>query len=323
MNLASPRELPPAGAAPARKRPGGGGRAAYLRKNWQKYLMLSVPLAMVFVFSYMPLYGLLIAFQKYNIMKGVWGSPWVGLDNFVFAFTLPRFWRVVLNTLRLSLLSLLFGFPIPILLAVVLNEMKHPKIVKSIQTFSYLPHFLSASIIGGIVFNLCAPGTGVFNQILKLLGRGDFPFLTDPAGWISTYVLSGIWQETGWQSIIYIAAITTINPEVFEAATVDGCSRLQRIWYVTLPSIRPTIVLMLILSMGDIINVSFDKPYVLGNSIVSEVSEVISVYVYNVGLGQNNFTLATVVGLFQSVVGAAMVLTVNAVAKLFGEDGLW
>lgn len=299
------------------------GQPSGLRRNWQKYLMLAIPVVMVFIFSYAPMYGILAAFQKYNVIKGIWGSEWVGLDNFRDAFTLPRFWHVMGNTLRLSLLSLVFGFPMPIILAILLSEMANSKIVKCVQTFSYLPHFLSVSIVGGIVYNLCAPDTGLFNELLKLAGQDNAPFLTDSTWWIATYIVSDIWQGMGWGSIIYIASITTINPEMFEAAIVDGCSRLKRIWHITLPSIKPTIILMLILSMGGIIGVGFDKPYVFGNSMVSDVSEVISVFVYNVGLRENNFNLATVVGIFQSIVSAAMVLTVNAIAKWMGEEGLW
>lgn len=295
----------------------------YFKRNWQKYLMLVIPATFVLVFSYGPMYGILIAFQKFNIMQGVWGSKWVGFDNFIYAFTLPRFWKVIFNTLRISLLSLVFGFPVPILLAILISEMVNSKIAKSVQTISYLPHFLSASIVGGIVYNLCAPSVGVFNQIVKIMGLGEVPFLTDPKWWLFTYIISGIWQSMGWGAIIYIAAITGINPEMFESAKVDGCSRLQKIWYITLPSIKPTIILMLILSMGDIINVGFDRPYVFGNSMVSDVSEVISVFVYNVGLGESNYELATVVGLFQSIVGIALVLSVNAIAKVSGEEGIW
>ena len=295
----------------------------YLFNNWQKYLMLALPIILIFIFSYCPMYGILVAFQKYNIMKGIWGSEWIGLENFRYAFTLPRFWHVVVNTLRISLLSLIFGFPMPIILAILINEMRNARIVKCIQTFSYLPHFLSAAIVGGIVYNLCAPDTGIFNQLLALTGQDNAPFLTDNNWWIATYVVSDIWQGMGWGSIIYIAAIANINHEMFEASIVDGCNRLQRILHIILPSILPTIILMLILSMGGIISVGFDKPYVFGNPIVSDVSEVISIFVYNVGLGQNNYELATVVGLFQSLVGAAMVLTVNAIAKAIGEEGLW
>lgn len=294
----------------------------WFKRDWQKYAMLLLPMLFVLVFCYIPMYGVVIAFQDYNIMKGVFGSQWVGLENFIYAFSLPRFMRVLKNTLVLNMMGLILGFPMPILFALFISELKNAKIVKTIQTVSYLPHFLSTVIIGGLVSQLCAPDVGIFNLIIKSITGENFPFLTSNVPWMFTYVISGIWQAIGWDSIIYIAGILGINPELYEAATVDGAGRFQRIWHVTLPGIKPLIVLMLILSMGDIISIGFDKPYVFGNPMVSDVSEVISIFVYNVGLGQGNYSLATVVGLFQSVVGAIMVLTVNRIAKAMGEQGI-
>lgn len=294
----------------------------WVKKDWRKYLMLLIPLAFIVVFSYLPMYGILIAFQKYNIIKGIFHSEWVGLDNFIFAFTLPRFTRVLRNTLVLNLMGLFLGFPVPIIFAIIISEMRNKIFTKSVQTISYLPHFLSTVIVGGLIYQLCAPHTGLLNLISIALGGDNIPFLTQPVPWMFTYVVTGIWQSMGWSSIIYIAAITGINPELVEAATIDGANRLQRIWHITLTSIKPVVVLMLILSMGSIISISFDKPYIFGNPMVSEVSEVISIFVYNVGLGEGNFSLATVVGLFQSVVGAIMVLTVNRIAKALGEQGI-
>jgi len=295
----------------------------YLRRDWQKYLMLALPLLHLFIFSYLPMHGILIAFQRYNLLKGIWGSEWVGLENFKHVFTLPRFERVLINTLRINLLSLVVGFPAPIILAIMISEMKIKKIVKVVQTVSYLPHFLSTVIIGGIVYQLCAPRTGLFNTFITALGGNEIPFLTDPVLWIVVYVISGVWESAGWGSIIYIAAITGINPELYEAAVIDGANRLQRIWHITLPGIKPTIVLMLILKMGSLISIGFERPFAFSNPLVSDVSEVISLFVYYVGLGEGNFTVATVVGLFQSAVGALMVIIVNAIANALGEDGLW
>jgi putative aldouronate transport system permease protein len=294
-----------------------------VRNDWQKYLMLAIPMAVVFVFSYMPMYGLLIAFKRYNIMKGILGSPWVGLDNFIYAFTLPRFGRVVWNTLLLNLLDLAFSFPAPILFAILLSEMKRSRIIRLTQTISYLPHFLSAVIIGGIAYQLLAPSTGTINRLLAVVGLPQAPFLVQNTWWMFTYTFIGTWQGVGYGSIVYIAAITSINPELYEAATVDGVNRIQRIWHVTLPCLRPTIVLFLILSVGGLMSIGFERPYVLGNSIVADVAEVISVYVFNVGLGQANYSLGTVFGLFQSIVGAVLVLTVNQVSNSLGEQGLW
>ena len=303
----------------ARKR----GAMYYLRRDWQKYLMLAIPLLHLLIFSYIPMQGILIAFQKYNLLKGIWGSEWVGLDNFKHVFTLPRFERVLINTLRINLLSLIVGFPAPIILAIMISEMKIKKIVKVVQTVSYLPHFLSSVIIAGIVYQLCAPRTGLFNTIITSLGGSEVPFITSPGMWIATYVISGVWEGVGWGSIIYIAAIAGINPELYEAAVIDGANRLQRILHITLPGIKPTIVIMLILKMGSLMSIGFERPFAFTNPMVSDVSEVISLFVYNVGLGEGNFTIGTVVGLFQSAVGAIMVITVNAIANALGEEGLW
>ena len=298
------------------------GIAHYIRKDWMKYAMLSIPVLLVLVFCYLPMYGVLMSFQHYNLMKGIWHSTWVGLDNFQYIFSLPRFGRVLRNTLVINLLSLILSFPAPVLFAVFLSEMRNVRIVKIVQTVSYLPHFLSAVIIAGIVYQMCTPTTGLFNQLILSMGGSNVSFLTDPVGWLFTYVISGIWENVGWGSIIYIAAISGINPEIFEAAIVDGAGRLKRIWYITLPSIRPTIVLMLILSMGGIISIGFDRPWAFSNSLVNEISEVISVFVYNIGLGQGNFDVGTTVGLFQSVVGAVMVIIVNQISKRMGEQGI-
>jgi putative aldouronate transport system permease protein len=294
-----------------------------IQKDWQKYIMLLIPVAIVFIFSYVPMYGILIAFKRYNIMKGIMGSPWVGLDNFAYAFTLPRFGRVVLNTLLLNLLDLAISFPAPIIFAILLSEMRRPRIVKLTQTISYLPHFLSAVIVGGIAYQLMAPTTGTFNRLLVLLGLHQLPFLVEPVPWMFTYTIVGAWQGLGFGSIVYIAAITGINPELFEAATVDGANRMQRIWHITLPCLKPTIILFLILNVGGLMSIGFERPFVMGNDLVWNAAEVISVYVFNVGLGQANFSVGTVFGLFQSLVGAVLIVIVNTISNSLGEQGLW
>ncbi len=293
-----------------------------LKDDWQKYLMLMLPVLLVFIFAYLPMYGVVMPFQKFNIVKGIWGSKWIGFDNFIRTFTLPRFGRVLGNTLLINILSLITHFPCPIIFAIFLSEMKNRRIIKVVQTVSYLPKFLSTVIVAGIVYQLCAPNTGLLNQIIGALGGSNIPFLTKPIPWLATYILSGIWEGIGWSSIIYIAAIAGVNPELYEAAIVDGATRMQKIWHITLPAIKGTIVLMLILSMGGIISIGFDRPYCFGNPLVTDVSEVISTFVYYVGLAQGDYDLAATVGLFQSVVGFALVMIVNAVAKALGEQGL-
>ena len=305
-----------------------------LRRDWQKYAMILIPFALVFVFSYMPMAGIQIAFKDFSIRRGIWGSEWVGLDNFKRVFGLPRFSRVVWNTLYLNLLSMVVKFPATILFALLLNEMRRRKIQRIVQTVSYLPHFLSVVIIYGIVYQLCAPRTGMLNQIFlsfcKTFGidsayvtSGGLPYLTKEAWWIGTYTISGIWSGIGWGSIIYLSAITAINPELYEAAEVDGANRWVKMANITLPGIRPTIVLLLILEMGGLFSIGFEKPYVFGNAIVTNVAEVISVFVYHIGLGQSDFDTATVVGLAQSVVGAVLVVITNQIANWIGDDGIW
>ncbi len=305
-----------------------------LKRDWQKYAMLAVPVVLVLVFSYIPMYGVLLAFKKYNTFLGFFASPWVGFDNFVRVFTLPRFARVVYNTLNLNILGMIIGFPMPIIFALLLNEMKNTRILRAVQTISYLPHFLSTVIIYGVVYQLCAPQTGLFNQIavmiLGALGKDTatlqvygLPFLTDTKWWLGTYIGSGIWSGVGWGSIIYIATIAGINPELYEAAVVDGAGRWRKMWHITLPGIKPTMVLLLILNIGGIASIGFEKPWLFVNPLVQDVGEVISVYVYNVGLGRGDYSAANVVGLAQSVVNVILVLSANGVAKLLGEDGLW
>ena len=305
-----------------------------LRRDWQKYAMLLIPVALVFVFSYMPMAGIQIAFKNFSIRRGIWGSEWIGFDNFKRVFGLPRFSRVVWNTLYLNLLSMAVKFPATILFALLLNEMRRPKVKRVVQTVSYLPHFLSVVIIYGIVYQLCAPRTGMLNQlyltVCRLLGieggyttSGGLPYLTQTSWWIATYTISGLWAGIGWGSIIYLGAITGINPELYEAAEVDGANRWVKMSHITLPGIKPTIVLLLILEVGGLFSIGFEKPYVFGNAIVNNVAEVISVFVYHVGLGQSDFDTAAVVGLAQSVVGAILVIGTNQIANWLGDDGIW
>ena len=305
-----------------------------LKRDWQKYVMLSIPVLLVLVFSYLPMYGVLLVFKQYNVFKGFFASPWIGFDNFVRVFSLPRFGKVVFNTLFLNLMGLATGFPLTIIFALAINEMKRPRIVRFIQTVSYLPHFLSWVVIYGIFYQLCAPRSGLLNQVvmntMHILGlsSGDIsatglPFLTDKVWWVGTYLVSGLWEGIGWGSIIYIATIAGVNPELYEAAVVDGCNRWKKMWHITLPSIKPTVVVMLVLSIGSIVSIGFEKPYLFSNPMVQDIGEVISTYVFNVGLGRGDFDAANVVGLAQSVVSGILVITVNSIAKLLGEDGLW
>lgn len=294
----------------------------YLYRNWQLYALLILPLAFFLVFKYGPMYGILIAFQDYNLFKGVTGSEWVGLDVFREVFGMSGFYEALRNTFMLNLLDLLVSFPAPIVLALMLNELAGRRFKKFAQTVLYLPHFLSWVIIGGIMFQVFATKTGIFNLLLGRFGIDPVPFLTDKYAWLVTYLAVGVWQSAGWGTIIYLAAITGVNSELYEAASVDGAGRLRRMWSVTLPGIRPTIVMLLILKIGEIVQIGFDRPYVLGNVSVRDFSEVISTFVYKTGIQTAQYSIATAVGLFQAVVGIVLLLMANAIAKKITDNGV-
>lgn len=294
----------------------------YLMRDWQLYLLLLPPLIAVGVFKYAPMFGLTIAFKNYNIIKGFAGSPWAGFDIFQKIFTMPDFYKALKNTLVLNILNLAIGFPMPIILAILLNEIKNKSFKKVSQTILYLPHFLSWVIISGIFYQLLSPTTGLVNVLIMRAGGEAIPFLTEKWHWLVSYVLIGVWQTMGWGTIIYLAAITGVSAELYEAATVDGAGRWAKIVNVTLPSIKTTIVTMLIMNLGKIMGSSFEQANSLGNSLVRDFSEVIATFVYSKGLQAGNYSVATAVGLFQSVVGLILVVTADRVAKKMGESGL-
>ncbi len=298
----------------------------YLRKYWTLYLMLILPLAFFVIFRYIPMMYIQIAFKKYSIVKSPWEMPLAnnhGFEYFIKAFANRDFRYAVRNTLMLNLLDLLVGFPAPIVLALLLNELPFKRFKRVTQTVAYMPHFLSWIIIYGMTVHLLAPTSGLVNIVLGRLGFEPIPFLNNSTLWVGTYVLLGVWQSVGWNTIIYLAALTSINPELYEAAAVDGASRFRMIWHVTLPGLRPTIITLLILSLGRILSSEFDRPYALGNALVSNVSNVIATFVYTYGIRGLQFSLTTAVGLFQSVVCVVFLFAADALAKRFGERGIW
>ncbi|WP_336787894.1 ABC transporter permease [Paenibacillus sp. MMO-177] len=292
------------------------------KRDYLLYALLLLPMAYIAIFRYAPIYGVLMAFQDYNIFQGISGSEWVGLDVFQFIFQQDSFYRALTNTLILNLLDLAAGFPAPIILAVLLNELRFTRFKKLMQTVLYLPHFLSWVIIGGMVYLMFSSG-GMANTILSGLGLGKIEFLSDKTNWLIMYVAVGIWQSAGWGTILYLAAIIGINKDLYEAADMDGCSRLRKIWHITLPGIKPTIIILLILQIGRMVSIGFDRPFVMGNSLVSDYSDVISTYVYRIGIGSGDFSQATAVGLFQSVVGLIFLVSANYISKKIGEQGIW
>lgn len=294
-----------------------------LKRDFYLYLLLTLPMLYFIIFKYLPMYGVIIAFKNYNIFEGTFKSPWIGLDNFIEIFTMGEFYRVLRNTFLLNFLDLFFGFPAPIILALIINEVQKARFKKVTQTILYLPHFLSWIIIGGILYQLFSTQTGMVNEFINRLGFKPIPFLTDEFYWIITYTATGIWQNAGWGTIIYLAAITSISSELYEAASIDGAGRLRKIWHITLSGIKPTIIMLLILNVGRIASISFDRPFVLGNALVMDYSDVISTFVYRVGLQSSRFSIATAVGLFQSVIGLIFLLSTNYIANKNGEHGIW
>jgi putative aldouronate transport system permease protein len=269
------------------------------------------------------MYGITIAFKEYNLFKGVFGSPWIGFDAFKEIFAMKEVYRALRNTFLLNILDLIAGFPTPIILALVLNEVRSRKYKRVSQTILYMPHFLSWVIIGGMVFQIFAPASGVIPNALRSIGVKPPAFLSNSFNWIITYISVGVWQNMGWGTIIYLAAMAGINPELYEAAEVDGASRLRKVWHITLPGIKSTIVILLILSIGNIARIGFERPFILGNYLVADYADVISTFVYRVGLRNARFTIATAMGLFQSVVSLVFLVSANLIARRTGERGIW
>lgn len=283
--------------------------------------MLIIPIAYFILFKYVPMGGTIVAFKKYNIFKGMWASPWVGLKNFKEAFAAREFRLAIKNTLILNIGGLLINFPFPIVTAILLSEMRYKKVKKFTEAVLYIPHFLSVVVIAGIMYQVFGP-RGMVNGGIMALGLKAVPFMTNTITWRMIYWGSGVWSGLGYGMIIYLAAIAGVNTELYDAAYIDGAGRWKRIWHVTLPQIRPTIVTMTVMNVGKILSISFERPLLLGNVAVKSASQVISTYVYSVGLQAGRYDFAAAVGLFQSVVCVAMVLIANKVANKLGEEGI-
>ncbi len=291
-------------------------------RRWQLYLMLLIPLIYVIIFNYIPMFGVQLAFKTYNARLGIWGSPWVGFKHFQNLFKSATFGRLMYNTISLSLYGLIAGFFPPIILAIAINETTSRKLGKITQLITYAPHFLSTVVVTSIVMQLLS-GTGIVNTLIANLGGKTINFLGDPGKFKSIYVISGIWQGVGYDAIMYIAALTAISPELYEAATVDGANIWQRIWNVDIPSIMPTAVILLIMSTSKVLNVGFEKVYLLQNSLNQSSSEIISTYVYKMGLVNTEYGFSTAVGLFQSVVSMILLVIVNTISRKVTETSLW
>jgi putative aldouronate transport system permease protein len=294
-----------------------------IRKYWQLYMLLAPVLVYFFIFHYIPMYGVQIAFKNFLAVKGITGSPWVGFAQFERFFDSYYLWRLLSNTIGISLYELAVAFPIPILLALLLNEVRSERFKRFAQTITYAPHFLSTVVLVGILLLFLSPYGGVVNQFMGLFGIKPIAFMTEASWFKSVYVFSGVWQQMGWSSIIYLAALAGVDQQLHEAARVDGASRFQRIIHINIPCIMPTIVILLILNVGTIMGVGFEKVYLMQNTINIEASEVISTYVYKTGIIQSQFSYSAAIGLFNSVVNFILLISVNQLAKRMNETSLW
>lgn len=298
-----------------------------IRRNWQLYLFLLIPVVYIIIFDYVPMGGLVMAFNDYSMRKGLFGSDWVGLDNFIRFFQTYQSKRVITNTLILSAYTIIASFPIPICFALLINSLRGERFRKIAQTIVTLPHFISTVVMVGIVFQIFNPRTGLYGIIGEYL-TGSYPqdIMGSPSAFRHLYVWSGVWQGFGWGSIVYTAALSSVDPMYHEAAQIDGATRFQRIIHIDLPTILPTIITMLILRMGSVMGIGFEKVYLMQNDLNKPASDVIATYVYSVGLagdGATDFSYATAIGLFNSVVNLIMITTVNKIARKVGETSLW
>lgn len=293
-----------------------------LIKNRNIYIMLIPVVAYYLIFHYQPMYGAQIAFKDFNPSAGIWGSEWVGFKHFKAFFESYYFWRLLRNTVLINLYDVLFGFPAPIILALLLNEITNNKFKRTVQTVTYVPHFISMVVICGIIIDFLSTD-GVINQIISTFGIEPIQFMIRPEWFRTIYISSGIWQQIGWGTIIYLAVLSNINPGLYEAAKIDGASRLKQTMHITIPGIMPTIIIMLILRMGKMMNVGVEKVLLLYNTNTYETADVISSFVYRKGLLENNYSYSTAIDLFNSVINFFLLITVNRISKKVTDTSLW
>lgn len=293
-----------------------------IARNWILYLMILPVLVYFIIFKYMPMYGITLAFKDFQAKKGILGSPWIGFDNFKRFLSVYNFKSLIRNTLRLSLYSLLAGFPIPIVFALFLNYLKSNKLRKAVQMVSYAPHFISTVVICGMITIFMSNNNGIINVLLEMLGGDSINFLGTPEYFSHIYVWSGVWQNMGWSAIIYISALAGVDQQMHEAAIIDGANKLQRMWYIDIPSIKSTIVMLLIMRMGNIMDVGFEKVYLLQNPLNKDVSNILSTYVYNVGVLNAEYGYSTAVSLFNTVINVILLVLANTVSKKLFDESL-
>lgn len=290
---------------------------------WELYLFLVPAVVLVFVFSYVPMYGIQIAFKNYKPVLGIWGSPWVGLKHFTRMFALPKFKLIVGNTFKISLMSIVLGFPFPIILSLILNQLRSERYKRLIQTVTYMPHFISTVVIVGMLTVFLSTKNGIYKYFCDLLGKEPVNLMGSKQMFTWLYVFSGIWQHTGWNTIIYLAALSSIDVGLYEAATIDGANRWQRMIHIDIPSIVPTMVILLILDSGSVLSVGFEKIFLMQNASNEAVSEVISTYTYKMGLQSMQYSFSTAVNLMNTVVNFVMLFVVNIIARKTSDYSLW
>lgn len=302
-------------------------RSGKFKKMWMRdshlYLLCIPAIVLVLIFEYVPMYGLQIAFRDYSVNKGIWGSTWVGMKHFIRFFESPQFVDIIKNTLGISVYSLLAGFPIPIFIALLINQTKNLKFKKIVQTTIYAPHFISVVILCGMLQLFLSPSTGIINNIIASLGLERIHFLAEPSMFADIFVWSDIWQNTGWSTIIYIAALSSVSPELYEAAKIDGATKWQTIKSIDIPSIMPTVVILFIMRTGQFMNIGFQKAYLLQNSLNVSASEIIPTYVYKSGIYGAQFSYSTAIGLFNTVINVILILSVNKICKKLSDTSLW
>lgn len=294
-----------------------------MRENYMLYLFLLPALLYVLFFSYAPLYGIQIAFKDFSAYKGIWDSPWVGLKHFSTFFSSYRFWLLLKNTLVLSLYSLLAGFPIPIILALMLNYVKNHRFKKYTQTLTYAPHFISTVVLVGMLSMFLSPSSGFVNTLLNKLGMDSVYFFGEASLFKHVYVWSGVWQSSGWGAIIYIAALAGVSPELHEAAVIDGATKFDRVKHIDLPALMPTAIILLIMNAGSVMSVGFEKAFLMQTDLNLNASEIIATYVYKVGMQNAEYSYSTAIGLFNNVINLIILVLVNQLAKRFSETSLW
>lgn len=297
-----------------------------VKKDWKRnrsLYLLMLPVLLFFIFfHYKPMYGALIAFQDYNPRKGIWSSDWVGFAQFIRFFQSPYFWRLLRNTIMLSVYGIIFGFPAPIILALLLNELKARKFKKTVQSITYLPHFISLVVVTGIIKDF-TQSTGLINDIIVLLGGARSSLIQNPDLYRTIYIVSDIWQQVGWGSIIYLSALAGVDQQLYEAASIDGAGKWKQMIHVTLPGITPTIVIMLIMRMGQLLGTGYEKTILLYNEATYETADVIASYIYRVGILERNWSYSTAIGLFNSGINLLLLIITNKVSRKVSETSLW